>query len=89
MAPSDYPPESRAKLETELLRKLREAEKKYKIAAAKFKEIKQRYKDLSDSGSDGRVALERAAQIEIEALENFKNILKQFSDLILRGIKPP
>jgi rubrerythrin len=89
MAPNDFRPGGRAKLEKELLQQLRYAEQAYQAATKKLKTLATQYNSLPSGQHDHTADLQQAAQMENDALENYHHILQQFTDLILRGGKPP
>jgi hypothetical protein len=77
-------PSNRTQLESEMRRKLLEAQQAYQSAAAKTKKLLQNY-GKSPSGLDSHPDLEQAMAAEAHALEDYRLLLKQFTDLILRG----
>jgi hypothetical protein len=77
-------PANRTQIEIEMRRKLLEAQQAYQSAVAKAKALMDKYRKYPDeqtSHSD----LQQARAAEEEALDQYREILKQFTDLILRG----
>jgi uncharacterized membrane protein YccC len=77
-------PANRTQIEIEMRRKLLEAQQAYQSAVAKTKALidkYQKYPDEQACHSD----LQQAMAAEQGALEDYREILKQFTDLILRG----
>jgi hypothetical protein len=77
-------PADRTRIELDMRRKLLEAQQVYQLAAAKVKAMAQIYgKPPGESGS--HPDLEQAMIAEAQTLEDYRHILKQFTELILRG----
>lgn len=78
----------RAQLELELRQRLRQAEHVYRVAAAETKRTVEQSKDLGWGHPDGNLDRRRALARENAALKRYEKALKQFSDLVIRGIRP-
>jgi hypothetical protein len=77
-------PVNRTQIELEMRRKLLEAQKAYQSAAVKAKALAEKYSKFpSEHGS--QPDLEQAMAAEAQALEDYRSILKEFTDLVLRG----
>lgn len=76
-------PANRTQIELEMRRKLLEAQQVYQSAAARTKALREIYRK-SPEESAPHPDLERATVAEARALENYRHILKQFTELILR-----
>jgi hypothetical protein len=75
---------NRTELELEMRRKLLEAQQAYQSAAAKAKALLEQYRK-SPRDVTSCTDLQQAIAAEKEALDSYREILKQFTDLILRG----
>jgi hypothetical protein len=76
-------PANRTQIELAMRRKLLEAQQAYQSAAAKTKALTEKYgKPPNEPGCHPE--LEQAMVAEAQALETYRRILKQFTDLILR-----
>jgi hypothetical protein len=74
---------NRTQIETEMRRKLLEAQQAYQSAAARTKALME---NLRSSPQDPATQnLEQAKAAEAQALEDYRTILKEFTDLVLRG----
>jgi multidrug efflux pump subunit AcrA (membrane-fusion protein) len=77
-------PVNRTQLELEMRRKLLEAQKAYQSAAVKAKALAEKYRNFpSERGS--HPDLKQAMEAEAQALEDYRRILKEFTDLVLRS----
>ena len=74
-------------IEKELMEKLRQAERDYQAAAQQHRAIALKTSDSAESKTGG-LSREEAGRIEAEALANYSRLLKEFSDLVLRGVVP-
>ncbi|HEY7388229.1 MAG TPA: hypothetical protein VH640_06955 [Bryobacteraceae bacterium] len=77
-------PANRTQIETEMRRKLLEAQLEYQSAAAKTKALADIYEKYPNEQA-GHSDLRRAMAAEERALDEYREILKRFTDLILRG----
>jgi hypothetical protein len=85
-----YPPsprEERERLEGELVKRLRAAEKVYRAARAECAQVRERYRGMLDH-PDGAQALNIAAHNEEVALEEYSRALKSFTNLVVYGRLP-
>jgi hypothetical protein len=76
-------PVNRTQIELEMRRKLLEAQQAYQSAAAKSKALADRYRE-APSEPLCHPDLDRAMVAEAQALETYRIVLKQFTELILR-----
>ncbi|HLI86815.1 MAG TPA: hypothetical protein VKV17_23110 [Bryobacteraceae bacterium] len=65
-------------------RKLLEAQQAYQSAAAKSKALADKYRKFPNDPAGGE-DLQQALAAEAQALDRYRDILKQFTDLVLRG----
>jgi hypothetical protein len=77
-------PANRTQIEIEMRRKLLEAQQAYQSAAAKTKALADRYRKYPNEQAS-QPDLQRAMAVEEQALEEYRESLKRFTDLILRG----
>lgn len=75
---------NRTQIEIEMRRKLLEAQQAYQSAAAKTTALAEKYGDYPRN-SEIHPDLRQAMEAEAQALEEYRCILKEFTDLILRG----
>jgi hypothetical protein len=77
-------PANRTQIELEMRNKLLEAQLTYQSAAARTKALTE---NLGNSPQDqgNQVDLQQAKSAEAYALEKYRTILKEFTDLVLRG----
>jgi uncharacterized membrane protein YccC len=77
-------PANRTQIEIEMRRRLLEAQRAYQSAVAKTKALMDKYRKLPDDQAS-HFDLRQAMAAEEEALEDYRDTLKEFTDLILRG----
>jgi hypothetical protein len=77
-------PANRTQIEIEMRRKLLEAQQAYQSAVAKAKVLMDQYRKYPDEQAS-QSDLGQAMAAEEEALEDYRDMLKQFTHLILRG----
>jgi hypothetical protein len=81
------PREDRERLEGELLDRLRAAESLYRVSAAEYVQLREKYADMLNN-PDGASALHQAAKRERVALEKYSRALRVFTDLVVGGRLP-
>jgi uncharacterized membrane protein YccC len=77
-------PANRTQIEIEMRRRLLEAQQAYQSAVAKAKALRDKYRGYPNEQAS-QSDLQQAMTAEQEALEDYREILKEFTDLILRG----
>jgi hypothetical protein len=77
-------PANRTQIEIEMRRTLLEAQQAYQSAAAKTKALADKYRRYPNEQAS-LPDLRQARAAEEEALAEYREILKRFTDLILRG----
>ena len=77
-------PVDRTRIELDMRRKLLEAQQVYQLAAAKAKALALKY-EKPPSEAASHPDLEQARVAAAQALEDYRRILKQFTELVLRG----
>lgn len=77
-------PANRTQIEIEMRRKLLEAQQAYQSAVAKTKALADRHPKYPHERAS-HLDLQQAMAAEEQALEDYREILKQFTDLVLRG----
>jgi hypothetical protein len=78
----------RHELERIWLEKVRQAQKQYAAALRQFKDVCGEELDVHLT-SDPTLAIQKARQADMQALEEYMRVLKIFTDLVLRGKIPP
>jgi hypothetical protein len=79
--------EERERLERELLRALKAAEREYRAAAKEHEDVRQQFASLLDN-PDGALALRKAARNERLVGERYAQALKRFSNFVMHGTLP-
>jgi hypothetical protein len=82
------PTSDRHALENELLRKMKIAEQKYRLAVAEHRSALSQCEELETGHPDGRTAREKAARIEQQALRKYVRALKTFTDFVVYSKHP-
>jgi uncharacterized membrane protein YccC len=77
-------PANRTQIEIEMRRRLLEAQQAYQSAVAKTAALMDKYRKLPDEQAS-HFDLRQAMAAEEKALEDYRDMLKQFTDLILHG----
>jgi hypothetical protein len=77
-------PANRTHIEIEMRHKLLEAQQAYQSAASKTKALADKYRKYPNEQAS-HPDLRQAMAAEEAALEDYREILKRFTDLILRG----
>ena len=80
---------TRLEMETTWLSKVQAAQRRYRVASAKYRRALEEHKQFSLPSPDGVFALRQAAQAEAAALHQYTRTLKVFTDLIVDAKLPP
>lgn len=79
---------AREQLEESWRLKLEEASNRYRVATAEYRAMLEEQSDGTTRGPDATDALMRARQAESQALAEYTNVLRMFTDLTIHGKVP-